>query len=103
MYWWAPHLNLNLDWGFSSDLENNIGGGISFSTSGYGRTKNDLVWRFFDFGLGTTGEEFYGKFTPFAYNIGEHVPLISNTYLGPFIGYSTDGEAQVGVGLSVIF
>ncbi|MHA2218641.1 MAG: hypothetical protein ACXACY_22180, partial [Candidatus Hodarchaeales archaeon] len=32
MYWWAPHLNLNLDWGFSSDLENNIGGGISFST-----------------------------------------------------------------------
>jgi len=62
-----------------------------------------LTWRFLDLGLSTTGEEIYGKFTPFAYNIGEHIPLISNTYLGPFIGYSTDGDTILGVGLSVTF
>jgi hypothetical protein len=99
-YWWSPHLNLNLDITFGSDFDANAGGGLSISTSGYGRTKNDLIWRFIDFGISTNGDEFWGKFSPFAYNIGEHIPLISNTFLGPFVGYEFNDGAFIG-GLSV--
>lgn len=103
-FWWAPHLNLNLDFGLGTDIDANVGGGLSFSTSGYGRTENDLTWRFIDFGLSTNGDDVWGKFTPFAYNIGEHIPFVSNTFLGPFVGYEfNDGSWIGGIGLSIPF
>lgn len=101
-HWWAPHVNLNLDAGYGGGGEK-VGGGLSFSTSGYGRTKNDLTWRFLDFGISTDGDDLWGKFSPFAYNIGEHVPLVSNTFIGPHVGYSTDGDIFVGLSLSIPF
>jgi len=102
-YLWAPHINLNSDIAMGSDLEGGVAGGLSFSLSGYGRTKNDLRWRLFDFGVSTNGDDTYAKFTPFAYNLGKHLPLISNTFVGPFFGRSTEGESIFGVGLSVPF
>ena len=103
-FWWSPHINLNLDIAFGSDVDVNTGGGISISTSGYGRTKNDLTWRFVDFGLSTNGDEYWVKFTPFAYNIGNNLPIISNSFLGPFIGYEFNDQPIVfGLGLSVPF
>jgi len=103
MHWWAPHVNLNVDGGYSSALDAVVAGGISFSFSGYGKTTNDLTWRFFDFGISTNGDDTYFKFTPFTYNIGEVLPLISNTFLGPFIGITTDRDYIVGIGLSIPF
>ena len=99
---WAPHLNLNLDYSFSSTLDNNIAGGLSFSTMGYGITKNDLDWKFLEFGFNTNGKDFTLKLSPFSYNIGRHIPLISNTFLGPFVGFGSDG-AVYGIGLSIPF
>jgi len=101
-YLWAPLLSFNLDVGFGMGGEK-VGGGISFSTSGYGRTKNDLRWRFFDFGLSTNGNDLWVKFTPATYNLGRHIPLVSNTFIGPYVGYSTKNETIVGIGLSVPF
>ena len=103
-FWWSPHVNLNLDAALGSNLDTNVGGGISLSTSGYGRTVNDLTWRFIDFGLSTNGDNYWAKFTPFAYNIGEHIPLVSNTFLGPFVGYEfTDRVWVGGLGISIPF
>jgi len=116
-YWWAPHINLNVDVGFglgslsggSSDSSTStlVAGGISFSAMGYGRTKNDLTWRFLDLGISTNGNDIYTKFTPFTYNLGEVLPLISNTHIGPFIGYSFSGDSKgdilFGIGLSIPF
>jgi len=106
-HWWAPSLNLNLDFGLTDfDIREEgspIFGGISLSTSGYGRTENDLTWRFIDFGISTNFETTYFKFTPFAYNIGKSLPLIDNTFIGPFGGISTDGEAIFGIGISIKF
>ena len=109
-YWWAPHANLNLDFGigkFSAPFEDDfiVAGGVSFSMMGYGRTTNDLTWRFLDFGISTDGDIYYAKFTPFTYNIGRHVPIISNTFIGPFVGYAFSGDADwvVGLGVSVPF
>jgi len=104
-YWWAPHVNLNLDLNVGK-FDNGTGyirPGISFSTSGYGRTTNDLIWRFVDFGISTNGNETYFKFTPFTYNLGENLPLISNTFIGPFVGYSTEGKVSFGAGISIPF
>jgi len=103
-YWWTPHLSLNLDAALKTDASSAVGGGISFSTSGYGRTENDLSWKLIDIGLSTNGSETWAKFTPFSYNIGEHIPLISNTFIGPFVGYEfNDGSTIYGLGLSIPF
>jgi hypothetical protein len=116
-YWWAPHLNLNVDVGFglgsfsggSSDSSTStiVAGGLSFSAMGYGRTKNDLSFRFLDFGVSTNGSDTYAKFTPFTWNIGDVLPLISNTHIGPFIGYGFTGDSKgdllFGIGLSIPF
>jgi hypothetical protein len=100
-YWWAPHLSLNLDYYLSTSLDNNVAGGISFSVMGHGKTKSDLDWKFAELGISSNGDDTYFKFMPFSYNIGKVVPLISNTFLSPFIGYGD--EVVYGFGLSVIF
>jgi len=103
-YWWAPHINLNIDTGFGSKVNSVVGGGLSISTSGYGRTKNDLIYRFIDFGLGTNGDDVWCKFSPIAYNIGEFIPLVSNTFIDPFIGYVfNENKTIFGLSLSVPF
>jgi len=107
-YLWSPHLNLNVDAGYGfGDGGTIVAGGLSFSAMGYGRTKNDLIWRFIDFGISTNGSTTYAKLTPFTYNIGENIPLVSNTFIGPFVGYGLGGDAQgdivLGLGLSIPF
>ena len=103
-YWWAPHINLNIDTGFGSNMNSVVGGGLSVSTSGYGRTKNDLIYRFIDFGLGTNGDDVWCKFSPIAYNIGEFIPLVSNTFIDPFVGYVfNENKTIFGLSLSVPF
>jgi len=96
---WAPHVNLNVDFGLSS-IEYNVGSGLSFSMSGYGKTKNDLSWRFIDAGLSTNGNKVWGKLTPFSYNMGGMLPLISNTFIGPYVGYEFSGGSILG-GISI--
>jgi CRISPR/Cas system-associated protein endoribonuclease Cas2 len=102
-FWWSPHFSLNVDAGYSSGLNSIVAGGISFSFSGYGRTKNDLDYRFFDFGVSTNGNDTYAKFTPFAWNLGNVIPVIHNSFLGPYIGMTTDSKYVVGIGLSIPF
>lgn len=102
--WWAPHINLNIDTGFSSTLESKVGAGLSLSLSGYGKTSNDLTWKFIDFGLSTNGKDYFGKFAPFGYNVGDKIPLISNTFISPFVGYEfKNGSTIGGLSLSIPF
>lgn len=103
MFWWAPHLGLSVDGYYGSNVDQYYGAGLDFSFSGYGRTRNDLTWRFFDFGASYNGDGVYFKFAPFLYNIGEHIPFISNTYIGPFIGIDTNTNWLGGLTLSVTF
>lgn len=37
--------------------------------------------------------------TPVSYNIGKHLPLMDNLYVGPSIQYGTDGNVIIGLGL----
>jgi hypothetical protein len=101
-FWWAPHINFTVDFGIG-DLDVGIIPGVSVSIAGYGRTYNDLDWKFIELGVNSNGDDTYFKFMPFSYNIGNHIPLVSNTFLGPFVGFSTEAETVFGVGLSIPF
>ena len=39
--------------------------------------------------------------TPVSYNIGKHIPLMNNTYLGPSLSVGTDGNVSIGGGIRV--
>jgi hypothetical protein len=39
--------------------------------------------------------------TPVSYNIGKHIPLMNNLYLGPSLSVGTDGNVGIGGGIRV--
>lgn len=90
MWWWAPHINggLSLGAGGSGAF---MRPHISFSTSGYGISRNDLEWKFLHFGLDTDTElKKPGiSFMPASYRFWPSV--LTNTYLGAGVGYTEDG------------
>jgi len=107
-FWWAPHINFTVDFGISGFDVNSADGlpivpGVSVSLSGYGRTERDLDWKFVELGIASTGDETYLRFSPFSWNIGNVLPLVSNTFIGPFVGFSTEGETVFGIGISIPF
>jgi hypothetical protein len=40
---------------------------------------------------------------PVQYNIGQHIPLMDNLYVGPTLQYGTDGHFIVGAGIHALF
>jgi len=90
LHWWSPHINGGFNFGVGGD-ESFARPGISFSTSGYGRSRNDLDYKFLHFGLDTDTD--FKKpgihLIPFSYRPWEKV--LTNTYIGPGIGWTEDG------------
>ena len=90
-YWFAPHLDLGVTGGFDGNVI--AGGSIGMSLSGYGVTKNDLQWRILRAGLTLEGERLtQGKWgrlelSPFMWNLGGPIPLVSNIWIGPAAVY----------------
>lgn len=90
MQWWAPHVNGGLSFGAG-------GAGAFFrpsldlSLAGFGPTKNDLDWKFVHIGIDSDSEfkDPGAHFLPFSYRF--FPSLLSNTYAGPGIGWSTKG------------
>tara|TARA_Y100000310_G_scaffold151358_2_gene150959 strand:+ start:1085 stop:2053 length:969 start_codon:yes stop_codon:yes gene_type:complete len=107
MWWWAPHVDLlggaaitsqNGDIGVHTQVEL----GVSFM--GYGKTNNDLSWRFIRVGVGVTGDEFSLSLSPAMYNVGGPLPLVSNLWITPTVDYiPLSGGWGGGLGLSVVF
>lgn len=98
-YWWAPHMDVGLDAGLSEGKKLNYGGSVGFSAMGYGLTKNDLRWRFLRVGLNLS-DRLGLEFTPFQYNVAEHLPLLSNLWLGPTL-WRDSNNYTVGAFLGV--
>jgi len=93
-FWWTPNVNITGD--------THLGLGVSFSPMSYGTTKKDLDWRFGQIGISHNENGYYGKFIPFDWNIGQVIPFISNSYVGPSIDYDGD-KFKYGLNLSVSF
>lgn len=85
MEWWNPHLDAGLVAGYNGS-PTQLGGSIGVSLMSYGLTKNDMTWRFIRPGV-TLSERVGLDLAPALYNIGEPLPLVSNLWVGPYIGY----------------
>ena len=104
MHWWNPKLDMSLGGGVNTALEGNWVGEVGMSVSAYGKTSNDISWRFFRFGAGLTSNGFSLSFSPVQYNIGSLLPVISNVWILPYAGYDFSRQkAHFGLGVSVVF
>ena len=80
-YPWAPQFNLNIAFPGESPAV-----GLGLSTMGYGKTKNDLDFKFLQFGVHYNKESGYtSTIIPISWRPFD--TLISNTYIGPGISY----------------
>jgi hypothetical protein len=95
-HWFNPKVDIGINGGlsFSLDPKWQLDVGISFLS--YGRTKNDLDWRFLRIGLGYDGSDVLGSFSPVQYRL--NLPLFSNTWAFPFVSSSR----VFGAGIAVI-
>jgi hypothetical protein len=94
--WWAPHVDVGILGGYSTRPGFATGGSIGLSAMGYGRTNNDLTWRFVRISLDLSTNAGIGL-TPVLYNIGDPLPLVSNIWVGPHLMYGFQQEALLGV------
>lgn len=79
--------------------------GISLGIMSYGKTKStpDLSILQVGIGYGVVNKTIEFSLSPIQYNIGQNLPLISNTYIGPTLQLNTAGGVGVGAGLSIGF
>lgn len=94
-YWWAPHLDVGLVMGVDLSPKFRTGGTIGVSAMGYGLTENDLSWRFLRVGMDLAASPGV-SFDPAMYNLGEHIPLISNLWVSPHVVYMFKGQWMLG-------
>ena len=101
-----PRLYLGVD-GFAlmnkstGELTPNIG----LSLFSLGSTKLDTTWSFATIGLGYETQEKTGAIivAPVNYNVGKHLPLITDFHLGPSMSLDFSGNWGLGVGGRVRF
>lgn len=100
LFWWAPHINGGISVGAD-------GSGlffkptVDFSVSGYGKTKNDLDWKFAHFGLDSDAKfkDIGIHVLPFSYRF--FPKFLTNTYIGPGIGFDRAGmDYQLNINTS---
>lgn len=86
----APHINIGNFVGVASNgIE--VGFHIDGSIWGYGRTDNDLDYKLGQLGVNFTSNYVDANLVPISYNIGNHLPFVSDIYVGPGIGFGTAG------------
>jgi hypothetical protein len=95
---WNPRLFLGVDGGISiqkvkGEITPNIGIGIM----SYGKYKNQPDFSVLQVGVGygTVSKSLQFNIMPAAYNVGKHLPLMNNAYIGPSIHIDTVGNVSV--------
>ena len=101
-WWWNPHLDLLGGIAFKPDVSPHVELGLSVMS--WGKTADDMHWRFLRVGVGVVGRELSLSLSPAMYNIGKPLPLVSNLWLTPTVGYlPMSGGWFGGLGISVVF
>lgn len=98
---WNPHLDLGAAAGWESLYKPTLGATIGLSAMGYGKTKNDLVWRFLRIGANLS-DNIGVDFTPILWNAGTILPLFSNIWIGPFYKRGLNSNNSLGLSLNVV-
>lgn len=102
--WWNPKIDLTAAGAITTKLDGDFQADVGVSLSSWGFTKNDITLRFFRFGVGYMDKNATLSFSPVAYNIGEPIPLVSNLWITPAVGYSFGRKAPYfSLGIGVVF
>lgn len=96
---WDPAVYLSISSGvnFWPEVQFSAAMNLDFSVMSYG------AWRFIGVGVGFDGvnNTFNAAFFPFAYNIAEHIPVVSNIYLSPYISINHENTLGAGIRIGV--
>lgn len=100
---WAPHLDFGANVGASLTGKAVFGADLGFSIMAYGRTKNDNLWRFGRVSLGLRDKFSKPQLTgsPIGYNLGKLIPLISDMWIYPTIGFGFGSGDTYSLGASI--
>lgn len=102
MSWWNPRLALGISGGYNISNPGAFASpSINVQLMSYGKFKFDPTVSFIQIGVGydTFSKKTSFELTPVAYNVGKHIPLMRNLYIGPTFGANTDKSFMVGLGL----
>ena len=81
-----PRLFLGISGGINiKEIQGTFSPNLSVGLMSYGKFKNQPDFIFLQLGVGynTVSKNTGLFFNPFSYNLGNHIPLIKNTYIGP--------------------
>jgi len=103
-----PRLFMGVDGGISVSrlpVQGEFTPSVGMGFLSYGKTKVQPDWSFAQVGVGfdVATSRPQVLVTPVAYNLGQNIPFVKNTYVAPSIGVETDGSVYVGVGARVGF
>lgn len=103
---WNPRLFIGADVGVNVShlpVNGEFAPGVHLGIMSYGKNKNTPDWSFVQIGVGygVVSRNVQFQISPAQYNIGQHLPLIKNTYIGPVVGVGINGDVSVGIGMRV--
>jgi hypothetical protein len=93
-----PRLFLGVSGGFNIQrVKGEFTPDISVGLFSYGRFKNspDLSIAQFGLGYGTVSAKPQFTITPITYNVGQHIPLMTNAYIGPSLHINNLGDISI--------
>jgi hypothetical protein len=102
--WWNPRLFIGVDGGvninqFKGELTPNID--VALMSYGKYTSQPDFFILQFGVGYGINSEKPQFIFTPVTYNVGQHIPLMNNAYVGPSIHVGSGGDVSIMAGVKV--
>jgi len=102
--WWNPQLFMAVDGGVGlSPVRGEFTPGVRVGIMSYGKYKTQPDFSVLQVGggYGTVSQRPQLVVSPVMYNIGQHIPLMHNTYIGPSLGIGTDGNVSIMGGIAV--
>jgi hypothetical protein len=102
--WWNPRLFVGADGGINAgQVKGEFAPSVNVGIMSYGRYKTQPDFSILGVGVGygTVSQKAQLVVTPVTYNIGKHIPLMNNTYIGPSLSIDTEGDVSFMAGIRV--
>lgn len=102
--WFNPRLYMGVDGAVGvNPVKGEFTPNVNVQLMSYGRYKTQPDFSILQVGAGygTVSSRPQLVITPVSYNVGKHIPLMNNTYVGPSLSVGTDGNVFIGGGIRV--
>jgi hypothetical protein len=101
---WNPRLFVGVDGGVGvNPVEGKFTPSVNLGIMSYGKYSNQPDFSVLEVGAGfdAISKKPQLILTPAAYNVGKHIPLMNNMYVGPSVQVGTDANVSVMLGVRV--